>query len=193
MRAESTVSQGKQISRAHLRLVTEQDGVLAVKEELERARQIALQHLDRRAYSCAQLDILLAQHNIAQAVREELIERFKAAGLLDDLALACQKAMYWQTTKGYSKEAVLRRLALLGIEDQVCTSAVEQIDAQAELSAAVAVAEKRIRSMKNLCPAVQVRRITATLIRKGYSYDTARAALQAVGVGGSKLEEANCE
>jgi regulatory protein len=55
------------------------------------------------------------------------------------------------------------------VDEPAVQAAVDQIDSDSELAAARDLAARRLRSLRDLDPAVQARRIVGLLARRGYS------------------------
>lgn len=152
------------------------------------ARVICLRMLDRRACSRAELATALARRGVPDFVANTVLDRFREVGLIDDLALATDFATARHAERGLAARAISLQLHRRGIDAEVIEQVTEGIDTQCEAATARALVDTRLRRMDGLDPAVQVRRLTSLLARKGYSaeitYSTVRAAIDAIGALG---------
>jgi regulatory protein len=144
----------------------------------EVARIVCLRMLDRRAYSRAELRTALRRRGVPEDAADHVLDRFTTLGLIDDASLAEGYALAQHRTRGLSARAVAVKLRQRGIPDDTVTAAVAQIDRRSEEATARALVSRRLRSMSGLDPAVQARRLVATLARKGYPPSVASEAVR---------------
>jgi len=148
------------------------------------ARMICLRLLDRRAYSRAELATALTRRGVPELAANTVLDRFCEVGLIDDVALAADFAAARHVERGLAARAISMQLHRRGIDPAVIAQVTEGIDTQREAVTARALVDTRLRRMEGLDPAVQARRLTSLLARKGYSaditYSTVRAAIHAV-------------
>jgi regulatory protein len=133
------------------------------------ARTICLHALTQRARTRAELSALLARRGVPNDAATAVLDRFSEVGLIDDLALAETFASAAHHERGLSRRAVAAKLRLRGVDEPAVQAAVDQIDSDSELAAARDLAVRRLRSLRDLDPAVQARRIVGLLARRGYS------------------------
>jgi regulatory protein len=112
------------------------------------------------------------------ALVDALIERYRAAGLLDDRVYAEAKAESLRR-RGDSGRAIRAKLALKGVDRDLASTALEQADGEspdAEMAAAVALARRRgLGPYRKQEERAEVRtRDLAALARAGFSYDVAQ-------------------
>ena len=125
--------------------------------------------LDRRAYTRAELHTALGKRGVPDDAADRVLDRFAELGLIDDAALAAGYAAAQHQERGLAGRAVALKLRRRGIADDTIDAAVGSIDRASEQAAARALVTRRLRSLRGLDPAVQVRRLVGLLARKGYS------------------------
>ena len=137
-------------------------------EEAERARQIALRILDAAPRSATHLREALLAREVAEAVADEIIGRYREVGLIDDRGLARMIARTRHAERGQSRRAIAEELRRKGFEADDIAGAVAEISDEDESAAAEALAAKRWRALNNVPREARVRRVVALLGRKGY-------------------------
>ncbi|SKC64846.1 regulatory protein RecX [Okibacterium fritillariae] len=110
---------------------------------------------------CLALDLTAHQAN-------ELLERLRELGYVDDRALAEQLRYSHYERKSQSRQVVARLMSTRKIPAEVIDEVLEDIDSDDELSAAREVAEKRASQMTSLDDATMERRLVGFLARRGY-------------------------
>lgn len=145
----------------------------------------ALFALGRRAYGRAELRAVLVRkaeraarvhgpHPEAGIWIEALLDRYVASGLLDDTRVAEGRAANGRRA-GRSGRAIRARLVQKGIDAELATRALAEVDAAhagaAELDAAITWARKRGLVRKAPDKAL------AALARQGFAYGVAKQAL----------------
>lgn len=146
--------------------------------EVEAARDIVLRRLDRSAAPRAALAELLARKEVDPRVAEEVLDRLESAGLIDDAAYAAVLARTRFAEKGAARRAIADELRRKGLGEAAIAPALDQIDAEDEDAAALALARKKLASTRRLEPLVRKRRVAAMLGRKGYSSGVAMRAIE---------------
>ena len=137
-------------------------------EQLEFARRIALRLLDARSRSEAELRSRLASRGVPEDVSEELMERFREVGLLDDAAFADALT---QTRVQVDRHGVTRIRAELrrrGVDEDVAAEALSRVGQEEQLEAARAFAQRRARTLAGLDSRVARRRLAGALGRRGF-------------------------
>lgn len=137
--------------------------------DLEFARKIALDLLSVRPRSEAELRERLAKRNVPDEIVDELCERFKEVGLLDDAAFAATLAASRSKFSGRGRRRIREELRQKGVDAETAEEALAEISPDDELAAAREVATKRARSMASLEPHVARRRLAGVLARRGFS------------------------
>ncbi|OJX68421.1 MAG: hypothetical protein BGO95_02800 [Micrococcales bacterium 73-13] len=136
--------------------------------------------LGRRSMSRRELERLLAARGYqGHAIADEL-DRLEGVGLIDDYALAQHLVAHLQEGKGMVGGAIKAELVKRVIAPGAIEYAMDLIDTADELARAREIAAKRARQYGSLDAVVAERRLTAFLLRRGFSATTVRAAVEAV-------------
>jgi regulatory protein len=145
------------------------------------ARTICLRQLDRRARSRAELADTLRRRGIPDDAAGRVLDRFVEVGLVDDAALADGFALAQHRERGLAGKAVAAKLRRRGIDEDAVQAALDQIDRGSEEEVARRLVERKLRSLRDVEPAIAARRLVGMLARKGYpsglAYEVVRTAL----------------
>jgi regulatory protein len=153
-----------------------------------RAENVAIAALTRHDASEGEIRAKLVAKGLEQEDVEAELERLRGAGLLDDAAFAARLVDRLRERKGLGDQAIrsaLRgRLVPPAVVDAVLADQAEDEETlEARLQE---VADDRARRLASLPYDVAERRLTAYLMRKGYSGSAvrgaARSALEAAGI-----------
>ena len=119
------------------------------------------------------------EEEISELTVEQLIERLKSKGLLNDEAFA----FAWVDARRRSKKLGLRalksELSSKGIDHKVADKILEENQVDEEKLAEEAL-EKKLRVWKNLQPLEFKKKATDFLLRKGFEYGVVRTVLEKV-------------
>ncbi|MDO5535394.1 MAG: regulatory protein RecX [Propionibacteriaceae bacterium] len=110
----------------------------------------------------------MAKKAVPEAIIESVLDRFEEVGLVDD----AQFAGLWvegQQRRMRSTRALKQELRLKGVDAEVIDEALAQTDDEADYRAALALAQKKVRTMGSLEPHVRYRRLAGALARRGFS------------------------
>ena len=134
----------------------------------------ALATLASRARSRADLARWLKEKEFTPAEIEPALDRLTALGLLDDHAFARGFARSrLGAARGFGPRRVAAELGRKGVARTIVDAVLSELAADEgggdERSAAAAVAERRVRGMKNLAPEVILRRLYGFLVRRGFA------------------------
>ncbi len=161
------------------------------REPLTRLKveQMALAYVNRFDCTAAKLKRHLAErvrkqggNENAEAWIAELVERYLGSGVLNDVRFAKNLATQL-TTRGKSSRMISQKLAMRGVSSEVAQELMatrRQDEPNAELDAARAFARKR-RLGSHRDPekrAENRQKDLASLARQGFSFDTAKKALE---------------
>jgi len=124
-----------------------------------------------------QLSEAMERRDVPADVREEVLDHFTSIGLIDDahFARALVRTRFSET--GASRKAMCEELRRKGVDRGIVDAVIESVGDEAELEAAVAVAEKRL-SRGGGDPRTLDRRVYAALARRGYPPETCSRALR---------------
>ncbi|HSU01806.1 MAG TPA: regulatory protein RecX [Nocardioides sp.] len=131
-------------------------------------RTILLDSLTGQARTRKELADKLAKREVPEEVASELLDRFTDVGLIDDGAFAEQWVESRHRSRGLAPRALAQELRRKGVGDEETKAALEQIDEEDQRTAARALVDKKMRSMRDLDPQVATRRLAGLLARKGY-------------------------
>ena len=153
---------------------------------LERARESALNFLSYRPRSEAELRRHLRDHAFADQIVEDLLERLKEVGLVDDRAFAS----FWVENRTQFRprgcRALVQELRQKGVPSAVIEDALVGYD---EAAAAEKVAREQALRLAHLPREQANRRLSDRLARRGFSYDLIRDILTSYTSSYSTLEE----
>jgi regulatory protein len=157
--------------------VIDDDMVDELPPSIEDVENAILKKLRRRGLSeaeilaeCLALDLTAHQAN-------EMLERLRELGYVDDRALAEQLRYSHYERKSQSRQVVARLMSTRKIPAEVIDEVLEDIGSDDELSAARAVAEKRASQMTSLDDATMERRLVGFLARRGYPGGVVRSVV----------------
>jgi len=108
-----------------------------------------------------------------------VLDRFCEVGLIDDVAFAEAWVRSRHTGRGLAARALAAELRARGIDHEVAADALAEIGPDDERRAAVALVQRRLRTMGTLAREVQFRRLVAMLARKGFSHSLAIEVVRA--------------
>lgn len=154
------------------------------------ARAIALRLLTHSARSRAQLADAMAAKDVPAEVAEAVLDRFTEVGLIDDEEYARMLVRTRHAERGLSRRAIGVELRRRGIDEEVATSALDEVDDEQEALAARALVRRRLASTRGLDPQVRARRTFAALGRKGYAPGlVSRLVREELAAEGAEVED----
>jgi regulatory protein len=141
------------------------------REEL--ARALCLRLLTARARTRAELSGQLTKRGYPDDIRDRVLDRLTAAGLVDDTDFAEEWVRSRRAKAGQSKRALAAELQTKGVDNDVITRALDGLGADAERERAEQLVRARLRREAlggDGRDEVRVsRRLAAMLARRGYS------------------------
>lgn len=149
------------------RLLEQMQSDSARSETLE----AALRLLGYRARSKVELIRRLRRDGHSPGAIEAAICRCDELGYLDDVAFARSHVRDRLNFRPRGRRVLLAELRSKGVDEQDATSAIEEVFSDAgvdESALALAVSQKRLRSLAGLPTPVARRRLTAYLARRGF-------------------------
>ena len=102
-------------------------------------------------------------------VAAAVLDRFEAAGLINDEDFARSWVQSRQRSKGLSSRVLAMELRRKGIDDEISKEVLAELDPEAERQSAHLLVQRKLRSMSSLDETTKIRRLTGLLARKGYS------------------------
>ena len=144
------------------------------------ARRILLDTLTGQARTRHELADKLAKRGVPDELAASLLDRFTEVGLIDDAAFARLWVEGRHRSRGLAPRALAQELRRKGVGDEDAKAALEQIDEDDQRTAARALVDKKLRSMRGVDPQVATRRLAGLLARKGYSAGLAFSVVREV-------------
>ena len=142
----------------------------------ERARALALRHLNRRERSEQELTAHLEAKGVKEAVAHAVVAELREQRLVDDARYARVFAQDKRALEGWGRERIARTLAQRGLAREVIDSALAEHGDVQELEAALELLRRRCPEP----PAQRAERDRALgiLIRKGFESELALEAMR---------------
>lgn len=134
----------------------------------EQARALCLRLLTGTPRTRRQLADAMRKREIPDDVAEHVLERFEDVGLIDDQAFANAWVESRHHGRGLARRALARELRHRGVEAELVTEAVGQLDSEQEEKTARELVRRRLPSTRGLDRDKRIRRVAGMLARKGY-------------------------
>jgi regulatory protein len=140
----------------------------------EQARALCLRLLTARARTRAELEGQLAKRGYSDEVSQRVLDRLGHVGLVNDEDFAEQWVRSRRVNAGKAKRALAAELRNKGVDNDVITAALADIDAGAERERAEQLVRDKLRREKLGDDDTKVaRRLVGMLARRGYSQSMA--------------------
>jgi regulatory protein len=150
----------------------------------EQARALCLRLLTARARTRAELAERLAKRGYSDEVSAGVLDRLADVGLVDDRDFAEQWVRSRHVNAGKGKRALVSELRTKGVDDEVITAALADVDSDAERERAERLVADKLRRERLTDDADEIkltRRLVAMLARRGYeqsmAFDVVKVAL----------------
>ncbi|MEU4398763.1 regulatory protein RecX [Micromonospora orduensis] len=137
------------------------------RDESEVAREICLRQLAVRPRTRAELAGALAKRGISEQVSAEVLDRYDEVGIIDDAAFARAWVSSRHSGRGLARRALANELRRKGVDGDVATEALGELDEETEAETARALVDRKLRTARGEPDAV-FRRLVGMLARKGY-------------------------
>lgn len=147
------------------------------QDEGERAREICLRQLAVRPRTRAELATALARKGISEEIAAEVLDRYDEVGIIDDAAFARAWVSSRHTGRGLARRALANELRQRGVDGEIATEALGELDPETEAQTARALVDRKLRTARGEPQAV-FRRLVAMLARKGYPPGVAITAVK---------------
>ena len=164
-----------------------QEGEAIDPEEYERwlllhqyrpALERAVALLAARAHSKHEIEQKLRRSGYRPGTIEMVLYKLEKERLLDDADFA-QQWVQARTDRKLGRRRIAQELRHKGVSAEEAEAALEDVDEEEQLAAAVALVEKAVARIKpGEDPRRAAQRITGMLIRRGFDWDIAREALR---------------
>ena len=147
----------------------------AAPKREEQAHDLCLRLLTVRARTRAELEGQLAKRGYPDDVSARVLDRLGEVGLVDDADFAEQWVRSRRANAGKGKRALAAELRNKGVDNEVITATLADIDAGAERERAEQLVRDKLRREKLVDgdDAKVVRRLVGMLARRGYSQSMA--------------------
>jgi regulatory protein len=136
----------------------------------EQARNLCLRLLTARARTRAELNGQLSKRGYPDDVSSRVLDRLAEVGLVDDVDFAEQWVQSRRVNAGKGKRALAAELRTKGVDNDVITAVLADIDADAERQRAEQLVRDKLRREKldDGDDAKVTRRLVGMLARRGY-------------------------
>jgi regulatory protein len=136
----------------------------------EQARAFCLRLLTARARTRAELASQLAKRGYPDDVSAQVLDRLAEVGLVDDADFAEQWVRSRRVNAGKGKRALAAELRTKGVDNEVITAALADIDAGTERERAEQLVRDKLRRERlgDGDDAKVMRRLVGMLARRGY-------------------------
>ena len=148
------------------------------------AKDACLRLLTDRARSRSELETKLSGRGFEPEIITKVLDRLQEIGLIDDADFANQWVHSRHTYSGKGKRALAVELRLKGIDQDVASEALSQIDPEDERERAAELVRRKLKNKPVADRDKVTRRLVSMLARKGYSagmsYEVVKAEMAAV-------------
>lgn len=141
------------------------------------AREICLRQLAVRPRTRAELAGALAKRGISEEVADQVLDRYDEVGLVDDAAFARAWVSSRHNGRGLARRALANELRQRGVDGEVASEALDELDEETEAETARTLVERKLRATRGEPDAV-FRRLVGMLARKGYPAGVAIRAVK---------------
>jgi regulatory protein len=157
------------------------------------AQGICLRLLTARSRSRAELTDALRRRGIPEEIGELVLDRLSEIGLVDDIAFAEAAVYSGHSHRGLGKQALSTELRRRGVPDEIAREAVATVGPDGEEQRARELIRHRLRTSTMRNPSTLARRLSAMLVRKGYSEELAwRVVRDELGPGNWPTDVESC-
>ncbi|MER2084060.1 MULTISPECIES: recombination regulator RecX [Rhodococcus] len=147
------------------------------------AKDACLRLLTDRARSRSELETKLSGRSFEPEIITKVLDRLQEIGLIDDADFANQWVHSRHTYSGKGKRALAVELRLKGIDQDVASEALSQIDPEDERERAAELVRRKLKNKPIDDRDKVTRRLVSMLARKGYSagmsYEVVKAEMAA--------------
>jgi regulatory protein len=151
---------------------------VATESAKARAERISMHALTRRGMSKREVERSLRARELDDDTVASELDRLEGVGLIDDMALAQNLVGTLQKRKGLGRSAIAAELKRRLLAPAAIEYALDLIETSDELGRAREIAVKRAAQLRSYDHETAVRRLSAFLMRRGYSGSTVRAAVE---------------
>jgi regulatory protein len=152
---------------------------------LQHALDLAFRYLTRRDRTVLEMRRYLEGKRVEPCAIDDALAQLEREGYLDDARFARQFADDKRLLEEWGADRIERRLAALGVPQELVRAAVAARDQRGELDAAVALLRRRFPALGE--DPRERRRALGVLVRKGYDHELAWEAIRAHAGGGAEV------
>jgi regulatory protein len=120
----------------------------------------------------------MRKRGVEDKVATAVLDRYDEVGLIDDAAFARAWVTSRHHGRGLARRVLANELRERGVDSDVASEALEDLDGDTEAATARSLVERRMRGMASAAPDVVFRRLVSMLARKGYPAGVAIAAVK---------------
>lgn len=161
---------------------------IAADEELQAAWVLALRYLGRRPHSNKEMRMYLKRKGYEPSLVDKVIERLIENGYLNDEQFAQQWTENRIHLQSKGKRWVKQELQQKGVAPELIRDALDQVDPEAELDAAVQLGSKRWKTQSGSVYDRR-RKVAAFLLRRGYGSSLVSQAIRRIEETAPPMEE----
>lgn len=143
----------------------------------DRVSNVSMYALARRGMSSREMRDYLVGREFDESIVDEEIARLEGVGLLDDTLLAETLVRTLRDRKGLGRSALTAELRRRHLDGAAIEESLGSLDDD-ELQRAIEIATKRAPQLRSLDDTTAKRRLSAFLMRKGYSGSVVSTAVQ---------------
>lgn len=147
----------------------EDDEPPTAEELAARAERVSMSALTRKGLSSWELAERLRAQDLDEETIANEIERLERVGLLDDRDLAETLVRTLQERKGLGRSGIMGELRRRHVDPEAIEEALSALDTDDEGARALEIALRRAPQLRSLDATTAQRRLSAFLMRKGYS------------------------
>jgi regulatory protein len=167
--------------RAGLQLTPEQVREIEYGEVRQECFDAAMQFLQARLHSRAELYRKLSRREWGDAVIDVVLEDLSRLGYLDDERFAKTKALSAAQHKQHGRRRAFLELIRSGVKGDVADRALDEVYTDADtLAVARELAQQQAPRLRQLDPLVARRRLIGMLQRRGFDYDDIRPVVDEI-------------
>lgn len=154
----------------------EQLQMLLETSKYNRVRSRALYYLSGRDYAAGELSRKLTRMTEKETA-DAVVARLEEVGLINDEAYAIRLAQSLSEYRQYPRRRILQELRARGIDRETAEVAVQEADIDDDKQALALLTKKYYNKLSDDAAR---QKTLAALVRHGFTYDTARRAMDAV-------------
>ena len=155
-------------------------------EAYSHAMTIALRKLNAHARTRHEISRVLSDKGVDEGVSLLVLDRLTELGYIDDSEFAQAWVRSRIKSRGLAPSVLRRELQTKGVDPELIEAALSATNPVDTNQRARELAEKKFRSLSGVAEPVAMRRISALLQRKGYSFSESLAISRSV-VGGHDI------